>query len=328
MDNLKLGDKKYLDDAGLKALIEKIAQMNGDITKTIKDIMAVDNQQTQDIKDIKAEDVKQNEHLAEIDKTAFVNVECKQDTKANEVILTFSPKDKAGTPVTTKIDTSAFVLDGMLGDVNLVVVVTEENSEFSEGTGAYKIAGYNASGASYEKFCDIKDIALANRINGERFLVFKFNVTEQDGHIEDVIKDAKTPQTVWLNVRDLHDSYNFEAQAGDAAYFNLEAKENRIVKGESTVIYTLTPSEKFINNMKLIQGEEDGGIGRGIAKIDAELARIEDLAKKLAQYAALRPITAKSVADYFDWKVFKDPEKADVKITATDPETGKVTPEP
>lgn len=333
MDNLKLGDKKYLDDAGLKVLIEKIAGVNKEIGEKIVGLENANKAQDGKID-------KNEKSITRIDQSAFIDVKCAQDTVNNKVVLTFLPKDpKDGEePKTATIDTSAFVLDGMLGDVKLVVVSTKEELVPGAGPGAYEITGYNTDGTIYKKLYDLGDLANEHKINGERFLVFKFNITDHDGNLKEGIE---AHQTIWINVRDLHDSYNFEAKNGIAdvevlvngetktvarditKYFKLSADEARIVKGESIVTYTLTPTADFIKNMDLV----DGTMGRGVAAIDAALESVEKLAGKLAQYAALRPITEKSIEDYFDWAITGEGGKGP-KIEATDPETGKVVTEP
>lgn len=343
MDNLKLGDKKYLDDAGLKALIEKIAGLNEATIKKITDVVAdiakVDEKQTNDIAANKAKNDEQDEKLTRIDQTAFVDVKLVQDKKNNKVNITFEPAtetdvngEKKKATKTVTIDTSAFVLDGMLGNVRLVVVSTKPDVLVSgEPAGAYEISSYNTDGAVYKKFCDLKDISDQNRIDGERFLVFEFNLTDHDGDLTEQAA-GKKKDTVWINVRDLHDSYDFvakvETKKDSTKYFNLEVKEINQAKGESVVTYTLTQTDKFIENMGLVQGEKDGGTGRGVHQIDKDLKATEELVTDIAKFAAFNPITTKSIGDYFDWKVFNGKGK-EPEIIAKDPKTGKdVVPQP
>lgn len=171
------------------------------------------------------------------------------------------------------IDTSDFVIDGLLGDVHLVSIVDNGNIVFDHNG-----SGEHSSATETDNFWKKVITESAGKTNGERFFVFSFKTTETGTATDSFTGEATGLQNIWVPVKDLHDSFKFKAVSEDG-YVALTTEAVHDNTGSTVVTYTSTLTEKSIKGIDLANGEytkPDGSAVRGVEALDADLATAED----------------------------------------------------
>lgn len=173
------------------------------------------------------------ERAAEDDFVASVEysteAEVKENNKWEAVFKSRSGKELAK----IGLDTSEFVIDGMLGDVKMISVVDNGTAVRDLGTGT----DYTITDAVGPWLTIINESA--TRENGERYLVFSFKTTEAGVPTPDFAGEATGLKNIWIYVKDIHDNFVFEAESGPAEYITLEVAEPlHTADGATRIVYT------------------------------------------------------------------------------------------
>lgn len=288
---ITLNNKLYLDASGTEAIINKIAENKKSTDESIKKI-------GDDIAGLKEKDEAHDGQIKELQDKAFTNISFKQDDATNKITVSFGTTNKksdAEKPVegqSFEIDTSAFVADGLLDDVKLVRI----DKDNSDNKTAFDPQG-NKIGL------EVPGVAQP----GMRYLIFTFKVVDRDKNGTTEYKE----NTIWLNVQDLFDDYDFETGYSDDTikkYVTIVAEETSAGKGVQTVTYKLGSSDVFKKNMELVEGSykknpEDSESLMGIEKLNEELRSLQESVRKGAEAWPAIPIDPDSVSGYFDYKV-------------------------
>lgn len=279
MANIKTTEKLYLDQVGLKALIDKIGEFydeykayTGEKDEAIEEIIArldelyiadtgdgTASGLVKDLQDLVAglrADLGEKSAAAgddtafariarlvgevetattglldrttKLENESFADVESVYDSDAKNVTLKF--KNAAGTEIKTAvIDTTDFVIDGMIKNVHLVTIKEDGSVDWPDGD-THEVPG---------------DIA---QKHGKKYLVFCFNVDNNIGTGEKV-------NVIWVAVDELFNDYDFKAVGVDD-YVKLSVEEvnpstsNKV----NEVTYTITLGQKATDDFKLVEG--------------------------------------------------------------------------
>lgn len=196
------------------------------------------------------------ERAAEDDFVASVECTKPEVVKAeNKWELTF--KSRSGKELkTVTLDTSEFVIDGMLGDVKLVSVV-------EPGDKVYDLT----SGTEYDANADEpwKTVVLESqgRMPGERFMVFSFKTTEAGEQTPGFAGEATDLKNIWVSLKDLHDSYDFKAVSDPTEYIVLSVPEKpeHSATGAQIVTYTAKLTADAVKALDwILKGDADAKI--------------------------------------------------------------------
>ena len=237
-----------------------------------------------------------NTRIDALETEAFTSVATEYDKLNNQIRVGFgttkaeavTSKDNLVDGKSFTIDTSDFVVDGLLGDVHLVTVLIEQAGlEEGETPGAYEYVTEKGK-VTKKKYCEIDAVPGDKRIDGRRYLVFKFKVNETDG---EGTATAKAEKDVWVDLVDLHDNFTFKALPADDAYIKLEVKSEHKSAGSTEVTYTSSLGDKAVEDFKIVEGEHvadptgaPGVKNRGVLKLDADLKAAE---KNIAKHEEL-----------------------------------------
>lgn len=250
------------------------------------------------------EDILHNEtaglivRVEDLEEKAYESVIAVEDKEAHKITVRFGSKNTPAEEGNTEsgvggfvIDTKDFVIDGMLDDVKLVTLRHDEN----KATKAYDV-----------KDDSIVDVVIPDTYNtaeylDKRFFLFTF-ATRDNGAADHKDDQPGLTSTIWVPVADLHDSYDYKAVSDHTDYVTLDAKAVHAAKGATEVTYTVTLTDKALEDFALVEGTKDPDL-KGIVDLNKDNKDHED-----------RIVT---VEDYvFDKGYDKD---------ITDEETGDVT---
>lgn len=282
MANIKTTEKLYLDQVGLKALIDKIGEFydeykkyTGENDSNIEEIIArLDELYIADtgdgsasglVKDLQdlvaglradlgnaadaAGDATAFARIAQLeaevqaagtgllDRTSkleaesFAKVEAAYDKEGKKVNVKFknAAGEELGEGTSFDIDTTDFVIDGMIKNVHLVTIKDDGSVDWPDGD-AHEIPAEYA------------------QMHGKKFFVFCFNVSENVGTGEAV-------NVIWVPADELFNDYDFKA-AGVDDYVKLAVEEvnpstsNKV----NEVTYTITLGQKAIDDFALVEG--------------------------------------------------------------------------
>ena len=173
------------------------------------------------------------ERAAKDDLVALVECSTEQEVKENnkwEAVF----KSRSGKELAKiGLNTSEFVIDGMLGDVKMISVVNKGTAVRDLGTGT----DYTITDAAEPWLTIINESA--TRENGERYLVFSFRTTEAGVSTPDFAGVATGLKNIWVSVKDLHDSFVFGAASDPTEYITLEVAEPvHTADGATRIVYT------------------------------------------------------------------------------------------
>lgn len=246
-----------------------------------------------------------NTRIDALETEAFTSVATEYDKLNNQIRVGFgttkaeavTSKDNLVDGKSFTIDTSDFVVDGLLGDVRSVTVLKDEGDlpqvdatiDGNIGPGAYEFVTDPKDGKVKLKKCyELADIPNDKLVNGRRYLVFKFKVNETDG---EGTATAKVEKDIWVDLVDLHDNFTFKALPADDAYIKLKVDSTHMGSASTAVTYTSSLGDKAVEDFKIVEGEHvadpDGAPGvknRGVLKLDADLKAAE---KNIAKHEEL-----------------------------------------
>lgn len=246
-----------------------------------------------------------NTRLDALETEAFTSVATEYDKLNNQIRVGFgttkaeavTSKDNLVDGKSFTIDTSDFVVDGLLGDVLSVTVLLEGKDipqadatiDGNTGRGAYEFVTDPKDGkVKLQKRYEASEIPQGKDINGRRYLVFKFKVNETDG---EGTATAKAEKDIWVDLVDLHDNFTFKALPADDAYIKLEVDSTHMGSASTAVTYTSSLGDKAVEDFKIVEGEHvadpDGAPGvknRGVLKLDTDLKAAE---KNIAKHEEL-----------------------------------------
>lgn len=227
--------------------------------------------------EIEADCKQLNTRVATLENEAFTSVTAEYDRENNKIRIGFGTTNAAATAAegglvpnkSITIDTSDFVVDGLLGQVHSVVVITEGDSK-----GAFEYIT-NGQGETEQKLVyPFEEIPADKRINGHRYLVFGFKVNETDGQGEPT---AQKEQNIWVDLVDLHDNFEFAAAPDSDQYVKLAVQKSH-TKGATQVTYTVSLGDQAVADFSLVEGNTDdpsGGKIRGVAQLHTDLKAAE-----------------------------------------------------
>lgn len=246
-----------------------------------------------------------NTRLDALETEAFTSVATEYDKLNNQIRVGFgttkaeavASKDNLVDGKSFTIDTSDFVVDGLLGDVHSVTVLKDEKDlpqadatiDGNTGPGAYEFVTDPKDGKVKLKKCyELADIPNDKLVNGRRYLVFKFKVNETDG---EGTATAKVEKDIWVDLVDLHDNFTFKALPADDAYIKLKVDSTHMGSASTAVTYTSSLGDKAVEDFKIVEGEHvadpagaPGVKNRGVLKLDADLKAAE---KNIAKHEEL-----------------------------------------
>lgn len=246
-----------------------------------------------------------NTRLETLETEAFTSVATEYDKLNNQIRVGFgttkaeavTAKDGLVDGKSFTIDTSDFVVDGLLGDVHSVTVLKDEKDlpqadatiDGNVGPGAYEFVTDPKDGKVKLKKCyELADIPKDKLVNGRRYLVFKFKVNETDG---EGTATAKVEKDIWVDLVDLHDNFTFKALPADDAYIKLKVDSTHMGSASTAVTYTSSLGDKAVEDFKIVEGEHvadstgaPGVKNRGVLKLDADLKAAE---KNIAKHEEL-----------------------------------------
>lgn len=236
-----------------------------------------------------------NERIDKLEADAFTSVATEYDKLNNQIRVGFGTtkaeavvaKDGLVAGKSFTIDTSDFVVDGLLGGVRSVTVLKDDADlpqadatiDGKTGPGAYEFVTGPDGAVKLKKCYEVAEIPADKLVNGRRYLVFKFKVNETDGEGDPAVKAEKD---IWVDLVDLHDNFSFKALPADDAYIKLEVKSAHKGSGSTEVTYTSSLGDKAVEDFKIVEGEHiadpvgaPGVKNRGVLKLDADLKAAE-----------------------------------------------------
>lgn len=198
---------------------------------------------------------------------SFAQVESTYDPDVKKVTVQFknsSGENIEGAKGVFEIDTTDFVIDGMLKNVYLVTIKDDGTVDWPEGV------SYDVPTEYAQK-------------HGEKFLVFCFNVTENVGTGEPI-------NVIWVSVNELFNDYDFVATTGNEDYVTFSVKEVNPTTSNTAnkVTYTVALGQKAVDDFSLVEGtyvrqNEDAPI-RGIIDLHDDLVAVEKEISSNARY--------------------------------------------
>jgi polyhydroxyalkanoate synthesis regulator phasin len=241
--------------ASAAALREELGETPADADSTVYDRLVALEDAVKALQDLTSD-------YEELKAKAFADVKATYKAGDQKVILSYS--NKAGEEVATaEISTADFIVHGLVQDVNTVTV---EGSKVTL-----------PSGEEIDVPADILDH------KGDKYLVFRFCVAHENTDSEIAHDELKT---IWVNVNDLFNDYDFEGATDDADYLKVEATE--VVSGVAgtqnkvTVKVSLGDAQKAVNDLvegKTVSASDANKNYRGIIALnddlDAEIAARE-----------------------------------------------------
>ena len=330
--------KYYLDQAGLEALVAKIKQLHNanasEITRIIVEIIGVDETATGTLREQIASILSRLEEHAgnmgqlaglieEVDdaaQTAVYNVDIRNSVPDQQMTFTFTDKNKnvIGEPIV--IDTSEFIVNGILQDSQVVTgdkfyiefedVLDPETGKpmVDENTGdplvepkvkctgkndeKIDVIDNNVISTVYPNFPE--DIDDEDRNDKAQFLLLTFGVKPEynDGSEEESTVHTPEAQYAWVNLGSLISSYVFH---GDGKFIDVD-------QDFSTNNVTIT----FTNEFKQIIGE--GGLKdtepNNTEYAEWDLMPVDDGLRArvewLEYYAANKPISVADIDGLFN----------------------------
>lgn len=246
---MALETKFYLDELGLQALVAKIKALHQDnadeITRVIEEIIGSDatvpgslREQIQGILD------SLNGHtsdLAGIDERldkAIVDVNVENDIDNQTMTLTFTTDD--GTEIEASVDTSEFIVNGILQDAQVVTgdkfeIVSEEVTNPDDGTTSteYKVQFTDKNDNTVDLVDQnvigivFPDYPASTNMNDKaQFLLLTFGVKPDVVDDPDPSVHEPDAQYVWVNLGTLITSYTFR---GDLNNVDVVTDANNVV---------------------------------------------------------------------------------------------------
>lgn len=220
--------------------------------------------------------------VEDLENNAFQSVNSTYDVSSKKVTLSFANGEgsEVGTAV---IDTTDFVIDGMIEDVYMATLGKD---------GKFYIS-VNHPGADPGVSTEVLETELSNELGydflrdhgGHKFIIMRFK-TSSGG--EKGVKD------VLLEAEQLFQDYNFSAEGVDG-YLNLSASNTPSTEttGAQAVKYSVSLGDKLVDDLKLINGElakdsanASAGNYRGVKELDEKLATAEGKIESLEAQAS------------------------------------------
>lgn len=154
------------------------------------------------------------------------------------------------------LDTSEFVIDGMLGDVKMVSVVDKGTAVRDLSTGK----DYTITDAEEPWLTIINESA--TRENGERYMVFAFKTTEAGVPTPDFAGEATDLKNIWVSLKDLHDSFEFVTESDPAEYITFEvALPEHTATGATIIKHTVALTADAVKALNwVLKGDADANI--------------------------------------------------------------------
>lgn len=222
--------------------------------------------------------------VAELERAAaddFVaNVTCtdaevvKKDNKWEAVFTSKSGKELAK----IALDTSEFVIDGMLGDVKLVSVLDKGTLVKDLGTG--NEYGLDTDDAAWLTIVNES----GTRENGERYMIFSFKTTEAGVQTPTFAEEATALRNIWVSLKDLHDSYDFATEADPAEYITFEVANKHTLDSAQKITHSVALTADAVKALDWILKGDGANINDYAtlnADVDAAQADITDLQDKV-----------------------------------------------
>lgn len=308
------------DLADLEAIVEKIAVFEGDtltsgVLKTVKDLAEqVKSWITADTYDVETKKTI-SVRLDEIEKTLAeqkyvtdVTAESEPD-ETNHLNLTVSYNKGEATKLS--IDCSKFVVDGFLSKTYLVRI---------DGTSVYDVhTGELIDIAEDTQFKASIPAVDSSAQASIRFFVFAFN--------SDTITSGGK-QYIWVNLEDLHDSYDFEAT--DKDYVSVTtgvhgAGATKVSVGVAQSVKTAADGfpavkEKLDDHeTRLTAAEAD------LADLKPRVQTVENNVYNISEYLKVASIAEKDVTAFFNYIVFDEQTKPEWSDTTYSTKTAETT---
>lgn len=174
------------------------------------------------------------------------------------------------------LDTSEFVIDGMLGDVKIVSIVEPGNKIF-DAAGDIE---YDSTAAEPWKTIVAES---AGKNAGERYFVFSFKTTEAGVQTDGFDGQATGLRNIWVSVKDLHDNFEFKAEGSD--YITLDVTATHNAEGAIEVVYSVALTEEASKAIGwVLNGDVDNKIDDYKtlnADVDKAQADVADLLDKV-----------------------------------------------
>lgn len=191
------------------------------------------------------------------------------------------------------LNTSDFVVDGILDAVRLIAIVEPGNKIADLSGGGNEYIANTGEGAE-EPWKTLIGESGGKEV-GSRYIVFSFKTINQDA--DDVVDPDKNPDTptdkplsnIWVSMHDLHDSFEFEgkveearAAGKDAEYATLEVTDQHTTTGSTHVTYTLKFTQDFVLAIDKLLGKVEGT--RSYDDVNTELTGAQVDIKELQDY--------------------------------------------
>lgn len=235
---MAIPSKFYLDEAGLRALIAKIkagdATNAEEIARILNEVIGTGTPDPEGttindriaglaaaIADLASGDDDINDHLDEVEelaKNAFKDVEADNDIEAQNLRLTF--KREEGEDLVVDIDTTDFIVHGMLKDAKLVnaAQIFQPDPE-SEDQNVYYIDGdtkikadsnvYRAVWPDYHVDEETGNAIWGDKRDDVKFLLLTFDVHPEANDNQTIHQGDPDVKHVWVDVDNLVDTYTF-----------------------------------------------------------------------------------------------------------------------
>lgn len=191
------------------------------------------------------------------------------------------------------LNTSDFVVDGILDAVRLIAIVEPGNKIADLSNDGNEYISNTGEGAE-EPWKTLIGESGGKEV-GSRYIVFSFKTINQDA--EDIVDPDKNPDTptdkplsnIWVSMHDLHDSFEFEGkvdegrEAGkDNEYATLEVTDQHTTTGSTHVTYTLKFTADFVLAIDKLLGKVEGT--RSYDAVNTELTDAQANIKELQDY--------------------------------------------
>lgn len=246
----------------IKALRDEIGESTGALEdKTIYDRLAELEKSASDLVP----------RVEKLENESFAKVTADYDKAAKKINVKFYNAE--GTELTTEktsfeIDTTDFVIDGMIKNVHLVTINEDGGVTWPEGSDNHEVPA---------------DIAANHK--GEKYLVFCFNVTENVG-------TGAPVNVIWVPIEALFTDYKFNQDNKDEDYVTIDMKMvHDPVANQVTA--TLALGQKAKDDFALVEGTfselvEDTqktykgikGLNTGLEDAEAKIGKLQDEVEK------------------------------------------------
>lgn len=221
------------------------------------------------------------DRVKKLEDESFAQVECStaEEVKANNVWKAAFKNATGKVLGEIELNTSDFVVDGILDAVRLISVVEPGNKIVDLSNGGIEYDGATV-GAEEPWHTLIAESQGKNA--GDRYIVFSFKTVNQDA--EDVVDPDKDPTTptekplsnIWVSMHDLHDSFDFNSAVDEksVAYVDLSVDTHHTTTGSTNVVYTVKLTDEVVTILDKLLGKVEGV--RSYDEIDADLHAAED----------------------------------------------------